>query len=437
MPTGDLLPLVKEQYEALPYPPCDPEQERERLIHLIGDNLITLSHHCFGGARDFRGGFRALVAGGGTGNSTIFLAEQLRDFDAEIVHLDFSEAAIAIAQQRARIRGLTNIRWLNASIMNLPELGLGQFDYVNCTGVLHHLQSSEAGLLILKRMLKPDGVILLMLYGKYGRRAVYDMQALLRCYLPEGMDIAGKTRATRELLGALPATNSFIRDVDRWRSEIAPEGFGDAGLYDLLLHSQDRCFDVTELYGLADSAGLDLLAFVDRAAAYEPRAHLGAAVDIRHLDGTDIRRQQAIAELLVGDLVSHECYLGRLNVNHAASFDDERNALVMVGAMHGQHREIGAALGPGRSLNINGRCGTVTVAGNAVNRVLFAHIDGITPLAEVYERVHAAVPGISPASLKAGVRELYRVLHAHGHLFLLQAGSYGIKVPDYARMQRP
>ena len=77
MGSSDFLPLVKAQYEALPYPPRDPADERRRLIHLVGDNLITLSHHCFGGAKDFRDSFRALVAGGGTGDSTIYLAEQL------------------------------------------------------------------------------------------------------------------------------------------------------------------------------------------------------------------------------------------------------------------------------------------------------------------------------------------------------------------------
>ena len=40
---------------------------------------------------------RALVAGGGTGDATIFLAEQLRHTDAQVVHLDMSSASIAIA----------------------------------------------------------------------------------------------------------------------------------------------------------------------------------------------------------------------------------------------------------------------------------------------------------------------------------------------------
>jgi SAM-dependent methyltransferase len=433
----DFLPLVKQQYEALPYPPRDPDRERERLIHGVGDNLITLSHHCFGGRKDYRGGFRALVAGGGTGDSTIYLGEQLREFDAEVVHLDLSAASMAVAQQRAAVRQLANIRWVNASIMNLPALGLGQFDYINCTGVLHHLESAEAGLAVLRRMLRPDGVILLMLYGKYGRRPVYDMQELLRQYLPPGAGIADKIRMTRQLLVVLPETNSFRRDLDLWQNEISRGGFGDAGLYDLLLHSQDRCFDVNELYELADSAGLDVLAFADRAVAYEPHTHLKQEVSATHLDRVDLRRRQAIAELMTCDLIAHEFYLGRHAVHRPASLDNEGNALSLAGAMHGHHLEISAGLTPGRTLNITGRSGTLALVGNALNRALFAQMDAVTPLAQVYERVRAQVPGLSRADIRAAVRELYGTLHSHGHLYLLEAGSYGVKVPDYTRLPPP
>lgn len=63
-----------------------------------------INHYCFAGQQDFRNGWRVLVAGGGT--ATIYLAEQLRATDAEIVHLDLSAASIAIARRRAEIRRL-------------------------------------------------------------------------------------------------------------------------------------------------------------------------------------------------------------------------------------------------------------------------------------------------------------------------------------------
>jgi SAM-dependent methyltransferase len=439
MSGNSYLHAVREQYEVLPYPPRDPELERTRLIQKIGDNLIVLNHHCYSGARDFSGGFRVLVAGGGTGDSTLYLAEQLRDLAGEVVYLDLSAASMAVARARADIRGLTNIRWINDSILNIPSLGLGTFDYISCTGVLHHLESTEAGLAVLAGALKDDGVILLMLYGKYGRRSVYDMQALLRTYLPTGATIPEQVRLGRQLLTALPASNSFMREFDKWRQEISDDGFGDAGFYDLLLHSQDRCFDVPELYQLARSAGMDILGFVDRAAAYEPANLLAPGpvlnAERARLAGMDLPRRQAIAEQLSCDLSVHEFYVGRPAVNRAATLADHANTVVLMGAMHGKHAEIAEGLTPGRTLTLTGRCGTVTVVGTTVNRVLFRYMDGVTPISRMCALACESVPGATLAVVQQELQGLFDALNPHGHLYLLRQGSYGSKVPDYSRLQ--
>jgi len=435
MQNGSFLESVKAQYEELPYPPRDPQLETQRLIHKIGDNLIVLNHYCFGGSRDFSRGFRALVAGGGTGDSTIYLAEQLRDLGGEVVYLDLSAASMAIARERARIRGLENIQWLQASILDIPRLGLGQFDYINCTGVLHHLDSSESGLQALKSALASGGVILLMLYGRYGRRSVYDMQALLRELLPREMPTAERIRSTRKLLAALPSTNSFARDLETWHMEISAEGFGDSGLYDLLLHSQDRCFAVPELYGLARSAQLDMLGFVDRAPAYDLATLLPPEAMPPAYEQMATQDRQALAELVSGDIAAHEFYLGRRSVHRPARLEDDENTLVLLGRMHGQHAAIANGLHPGRTVTFSGRSGQLTITGNPINRLLFAQMDGRTALGKIYKTILKSLPGVSRAGIRRELVTLFTRMHAHGHLFLLRKGSYGTKVPDYSRLQ--
>ena len=59
-------PQVQRLYERFPYPERKPEDERARLIGTWLDDLRMVNHHCFRGARSFNGGFRVLVAGGGT-----------------------------------------------------------------------------------------------------------------------------------------------------------------------------------------------------------------------------------------------------------------------------------------------------------------------------------------------------------------------------------
>ncbi len=145
MSISDHLPEVRRQYEDLPYPPRDPLDEKTRLIRTWLDELPMINHYCYGGRQTFRDGFRALVAGGGTGDATILLAEQLLGTGAEIVHVDLSAASIDVARRRAGVRGLDNIRWVHESLLGLPALGLGKFDYINCAGVLHHLADPDAG----------------------------------------------------------------------------------------------------------------------------------------------------------------------------------------------------------------------------------------------------------------------------------------------------
>ncbi len=313
---SNYLPEVRNQYEALPYPAVNPEDERKRLTQTWLEDLPMINHYCFAGKQSFRKGFRALVAGGGTGDPTIYLAEQLKNTDAQIVHLDISEASNTIARERARIRGLTNIRWVHDSLLNLPALELGQFDYISCSGVLHHLADPDAGFKALRSVLKPDGAIGLMVYGTAGRTGVYQMQALMRLVndsLPGAEpDMQRRIANTRDILASLPTSNWFKRGEALHSDHKA----GDAGIYDLLLHSQDRSYSVGELFAwLRDGHNMHLeFSDVQRGRTpYLPHVVMGH----RQPDLTPLlrklprRKQYEIAELVVGNLITHSLYATR------------------------------------------------------------------------------------------------------------------------------
>ena len=83
------------------------------------------------------------------------LAHQLRDTDARIVYVDLSEASMAVAKSRIEARGLgRRVEWIHGSLLDVPKWGLDRFDYVNCSGVLHHLADPPAGLAALRSVLK-------------------------------------------------------------------------------------------------------------------------------------------------------------------------------------------------------------------------------------------------------------------------------------------
>lgn len=306
------LPDVRALYEALPYPPRDPEDERKRLVTTWVDDLPMISHYGFGGRARFDAGFRALVAGGGTGDATIYLAEQLRATGAEVVHLDFSAASTAIAKRRAEVRGLANIRWVEASLLDLPTLGLGAFDYVNCVGVLHHLADPDAGLEALLSALSPDGAMGLMVYGAVGRAGVYQMQSLLGLVNADEPDPKARIDQAKQVLSGVPPSNWFKRGEDLYTDHRT----SDAGLADLLLHPQDRAYTVGELYEwLVDRRGLSL-AFTDvqrGRSSYVPRLIAGSQPPrvLARIAAMPERRQQAIAELWSGRIQTHSLFATR------------------------------------------------------------------------------------------------------------------------------
>ena len=95
MATSDGDEALSEQYENYPYPPRDPAEEAQRLITGSPSQLDELNHYVFGGRRDFSKPFRALVAGGGTGDAAIMLAQQLAETGGpgEVIYLDLSAAS--------------------------------------------------------------------------------------------------------------------------------------------------------------------------------------------------------------------------------------------------------------------------------------------------------------------------------------------------------
>ena len=307
MKSDHYLPQVRAQYEELPYPPRDPADEKTRLVRTWLDDLAMINHYCYAGRQTFQDRFRVLVAGGGTGDSTIFLAEQLRHTNAEIVHLDLSQAAIEIARQRARMVGLDNITWVHESLLALPGRGLGQFDYINCIGVLHHLDDPDQGLRALLTARKEGGALGVMVYGKYGRTGVYQMQSLLRLIHRGVPDAATLIRNTRDVLECAPPTNWFKCGEELFQDH---KHGGDAGLYDLLLHTQDRAYTVDELYAwFEDVHGLHLeLTYRARGrSAYLPEMVV-APKEPRFLEFVrtlPLRQQYAIGELLSGSVIMH------------------------------------------------------------------------------------------------------------------------------------
>lgn len=305
--TGDLA-VVQEHYQDYPYPYRDPEDETKRLLVISGEFLGELNHYLYKGKEDFNSGFRVLIAGGGTGDSAIYMAEQLKDKNAEVVYLDFSKPSMEIAQKRAEKRGLTNIKWVYDSILNIPKLNLGKFDYINCIGVLHHLKNPPNGLKILKDSLSDQGAINIMVYAKYGRTGLYQVQDIMKMVNQGVSNRIEEIMNTKSVMASFPATNWYIRGQELLSDHVV---FGDVGLYDMFLHKQDRAYSIPELYEFIHNATLNFVEFSDvsEKVALKIENYISDFSLLQKIKRMDIITQQAICELIVGNIIKHSFFV--------------------------------------------------------------------------------------------------------------------------------
>ncbi len=281
---------VQEQYEAYPYPERKPEDEKKRMVTGSPSYPEEIDHFLHGGARDWSQPFRALVAGGGTGDALIQMAQVLTSAGRpyELTYLDLSSTSRQIAEARAEMRGLTGITFHTGSLLDAADLG--SFDYIDCCGVLHHLPNPAEGFAALRSALAPGGGMGFMVYAPYGRSGVYPLQEAFGALL-DGLPPKARLERGREIVRKLPPGHPF-----RCNPNLRDHRASEAGFYDLLLHSQDQAFDVASLLQVLDDTGWQLLSFAT-PALYDLARITGKPADNDRPDSLDhcgkaVRRDQ-------------------------------------------------------------------------------------------------------------------------------------------------
>jgi SAM-dependent methyltransferase len=296
------------QYEAYPYPRRDPRDEAKRLIAGSPSHIREIDHWVFGAVRPASQPLRALIAGGGTGDATIMLAQQMTSLGraGAVTWLDRSGAALAVAKGRAQVRKLGNIVWEQRSLLDLAGSGLGPFDYIDCCGVLHHLPDPAEGLRALLSVLAPGGGMGLMVYAPHGRTGVYMMQDALRRLAPADEPVPQRLDVARRVMKHLPETQ-WLRHNRSFDDHI---NGGDAGLFDLLLNPRDRAFTVSEFSSLLAAVGLRVTCWVE-PMRYDPVPLLPDPKLRARLDAMDVTERAAVAEALSGNIAVHIVYCVR------------------------------------------------------------------------------------------------------------------------------
>ena len=64
--------------------------------------------------------------------------------NVEIVAIDLSKRSIGYAMRKCQEYNVNNIKFFHCDILDVHKLSF-QFDYIFCTGVLHHMNEPEKG----------------------------------------------------------------------------------------------------------------------------------------------------------------------------------------------------------------------------------------------------------------------------------------------------
>lgn len=399
------------QYEAYPYPQRDPRDEAKRLIVGSPSHLREVDHWIFGARRPASRPLTALMAGGGSGDATLMLAQQMATAGrpGSVTWFDRSAAARKVAGARVAARSLENVRFEEGSILELPASGLGPFDYIDCCGVLHHLPDPLAGLKALVSVLAPGGGVGLMVYAPHGRTGVYMVQDALRLIAPPDQAPRDRVETAKRLWRQLPETNWLRRNP--WITDHVKGG--DAGLYDLLLNPRDVAFTVPQLAALVAAAGLEIRCLVE-PFRYDPDSFLTDPRLRERTAGLDPVQRAALAEAASGNMGIHIAYCVRAGQAPPAPAWNDETSVPVLRELDGA--KLAAQIPPDGVLRIAFDGLTVPVALPRLAQAILARVDGRRSIGDIGDEL--AAKGVSRDAFDKDFAGLARAMERVNRLLL-------------------
>jgi SAM-dependent methyltransferase len=248
--------VVSRQYQKYRYP--EPIQDLEVWLRNNWQWFDpSHAHRVFWPDREYKSDLDILIAGCGTNQAAVFA---YTNPDAKVMAVDVSQPSLDHEQYLKDKHGLWNLELRLLPIEELPTLGR-DFDLVVSTGVLHHMAEPLAGMKALAQCLRPEGVVAVMLYAKYGRLGVELLETVFRDLGLEQDDAS--VRVVKETISLLPATHPA-------RSYLKLDGNlqHDAVLVDTFLHGRARNYTVDDCLDLVGSAGLEFQSWFLKSPYY-------------------------------------------------------------------------------------------------------------------------------------------------------------------------
>jgi len=171
----DVSDKVRKQYEVNPYPRWQTITDSGSITfnQFIADQIPTFTLPTVYGLKT---PIKILIAGCGTGRQAINRA--LLFTNSEITAIDITKRSLSYAKRMAKKYKIKNIKFIHSDILDADKLG-EKFDYIECSGVLHHMKDPMQGWKVLKGLLNEGGLMNIGLYSKIARKEIIDFRQYL------------------------------------------------------------------------------------------------------------------------------------------------------------------------------------------------------------------------------------------------------------------
>ncbi len=295
---------VERLYDTYPFPP-EPLLDEPPPGYNWRWNWRAAYSFCTGHTPE-REEIRILDAGCGTGVGTEYLVHL--NPQASVVGIDLSAGALKVAQERCRRSGADRVEFHHLSLYDVDQIE-GQFDLINCVGVLHHLPDPIRGIQSIAKKLAPGGLFHIFVYAELGRWEIQLMQQAIALLQGQKQgDYQDGVKVGRQLFEALPENNRIVkRDRERW----ALENHQDECFADMYVHPQEVDYNIETLFELIDAAGLEFLGFSNPRYWQKERLFGNNPELMARSEGLSERELYRLIELLDPELTHYEFFLTR------------------------------------------------------------------------------------------------------------------------------
>jgi SAM-dependent methyltransferase len=295
---------VESLYDTYPFPP-EPLLDEPPPGYNWRWNWVSAYNFC-AAQKPQRQDVRILDAGCGTGVGTEYLVHL--NPKAQVVGMDLSSGALDVASERCQRSGANRVQFYHKSLFDVEQLP-GEFDLINCVGVLHHTDDPIRGIKALANKLAPGGIFHIFVYGELGRWEIQLMQKAIALLQGEKKgDYRDGVALGRQIFASLPEYNRIVkREKERW----ALENQRDENFADMYVHPQEIDYNIETLFELIDASGLDFVGFSNPDFWQLERLFSKAPELIARAQNLSEREQYRLIELLDPEVSHYEFFLSR------------------------------------------------------------------------------------------------------------------------------